>query len=140
MERLAHPMLHLVPHELLGGVLSLLLVLGGLCMMVGARKLSTALIVTAITTPFISVLIEAVFNQLLAILPPTLVHVLAWCALGILYLLMFGALMGFLFGQGTWENAKGNLLAGAISRLAGIIFTWPILAVFGVVVAYFWLT
>jgi len=61
---------------------------------------------------------EAMFNELFAVLPPSLVRIVAWLVLGVVYLVIFGALMSFLFGEKTWENAKGHLLADSIKAVA----------------------
>ena len=139
MNRLTNPVLLLVPEEALGAVLVLFLVLGGICMMVGARRASIALIATAIAVPFITVVMEAMFNELFAALPPALVKIVAWFVLGVVYLVIFGALMSFLFGEKTWESAKGQLLADAIKGVLRIAFSWPLLFVWGALAAYFWM-
>jgi len=139
LNRLTNPILLLVPHELLGGVLLLFLILGGLCRIVGARKASTGLIATAIAVPLVTVVIEALFNELFAVLPPSLVQVVAWLVLIIVYVVIFGALMSFLFGQRIWEHAKGILLADAIKGALRIALTWPLLIIGVILAAFFWL-
>lgn len=59
------------------------------------------LIATAIAIPFVTVVVEVLFNELFAVLPPPLVQVVAWFVLVIVYLVIFGALMSFIFGQWT---------------------------------------
>lgn len=139
MNRLTNPVLMLVPHELLGSVLLLFLVLGGLLRVVGAKRLSTGLIVTAIAVPFVTVVVEALFNELFAVLPPQLVQVAAWLVLILVYLFIFGALMSIVFGQRVWDEAKGHLLADAIKGTLKIALSWPLLLVWGAAAIYVWL-
>jgi hypothetical protein len=129
----------LVPQEALGGVLLLFLVSGGICFIVGARKAGTGLIATAIAVPLVTVLVEAVFNEAFAVLPPRLAQIAAWIVLIIVYVAIFGALMSFLFGQKAWDGAKGNLLAGAIKGILRIAVSWPFLLVWSVLGVYLWL-
>lgn len=139
MNRLTNPILLLVPHEALGAVLVLFLILGGMCRIVGARRASTILIATAIAVPFVTVVIEAIFNELFAILPPSLVKPAAWFVIAVVYIIIFGALMSSLFGERTWEHAKGQLLADSIQGLLRIALSWPLLLVWGVLALYFWI-
>ncbi len=139
LNRIANPALMLVPHELLGGFLLLFLVLGGLCRIVGAKKQSTGLIVTAIAVPFIAVVVEALFNELFAVLPPWLVQIVAWLVLIVVYIAIFAAMMGMLFGTQAWGEAKGHLLADAIKWLLRKAFSWPLLLVWGGLAIYVWL-
>ena len=139
MNRLSNPILLLVPYEALGAVLILFLVLGGLCMVVGARRAATGLIATAIVIPFATVIIEALFNELFAALPPSLVKVVAWFVMGIVYLVIFGSLMSFLVGEEAWVHAKGQLLADSIKGLLRMAFSWPLLLVWGVLALYLWI-
>ena len=128
----------LVPQEALGGVLLLFLVLGGLCMIVGAKKAASGLITTAIAVPIVTVVIEALCNELFALLPPSLVKIVAWLVLIVTYIIIFGALMGFLFGQRAWDEAKGHLIADAIRGILRVTFSWPLLVVWGVLAVYVW--
>ena len=139
MNRLTNPMLLLVPHEALGGVLLLFLVLGGICRIVGARRASTGLIAMAIAVPLVTVLMEALFNELFAVLPPSLVRIVAWLVMIVVYVVIFGALMSFLFGQRSWEEAKGHLLADSVKGVLRIAVSWPLLLVWVVLAAYLWL-
>ena len=132
-------MLLLVPHEALGGVLLLFLVLGGICRIVGARRASTGLIAMAIAVPLVTVLMEALFNELFAVLPPSLVRIVAWLVMIVVYVVIFGALMSFLFGQRSWEEAKGQLLANSVKGVLRIAVSWPLLLVWVVLAAYLWL-
>ncbi len=139
MNRLTNPMLLLVPHEALGGVLLLFLVLGGICRIVGARRASTGLIAMAIAVPLVTVVMEALFNELFAVLPPSLVRIVAWLVMIVVYVVIFGALMIFLFGQRSWEVAKGHLLADSVKGVLRIAVSWPLLLVWVVLAAYLWL-
>ena len=137
MERLVNPVLLLVPHEALGAVLLLFLVSGGLCMVVGARRAASGLIVTAIAVPFITVIVEAFFNELFAVLPLWLVQIVAWLVLGLAYLMIFGAFMSFVFGKAVWDGAKSHLLADAIGGVFRFLISWPLLLVWGAAAVYF---
>lgn len=139
MNRLTNPMLLLVPHEALGGVLLLFLVLGGICRIVGARRASTGLIAMAIAVPLVTVMMEVLFNELFAVLPPSLVRIVAWLVMIVVYVVIFGALMSFLFGQRSWEEAKGQLLANSVKGVLRIAVSWPLLLVWVVLAAYLWL-
>ena len=139
MNRLTNPMLLLVPHEALGGVLLLFLVLGGICRIVGARRASTGLIAMAIAVPLVTVMMEVLFNELFAVLPPSLVRIVAWLVMIVVYVVIFGALMSFLFGQRSWEEAKGHLLADSVKGVLRIAVSWPLLLVWVVLAAYLWL-
>lgn len=132
-------MLLLVPHEALGGVLLLFLVLGGICRIVGARRASTGLIAMAIAVPLVTVMMEVLFNELFAVLPPSLVRIVAWLVMIVVYVVIFGALMSFLFGQRSWEEAKGQLLANSVKGVLRIAVSWPLLLVWVVLAAYLWL-
>lgn len=139
MNRLTNPMLLLVPHEALGGVLLLFLVLGGICRIVGARRASTGLIAMAIAVPLVTVVMEALFNELFAVLPPSLVRIVARLVMIVVYVVIFGALMIFLFGQRSWDEAKGHLLADSVKSVLRIAVSWPLLLVWAVLAAYLWL-
>ena len=139
MNRATNPILLLVPHEALGAVLLLFLTLGGLCMVVGARRASKGLIATAIAVPFITVIMEALFNELFSVLPPSLIKPVSWLILIVVYIVIFGALMSFLFGQRTWEAAKGQLLSDSIKGVLRIAVSWPLLVIWGILAAFLWL-
>ena len=136
MNRLTNPVLLLVPHEALGAVLLLFLVLGGLCRVVGAKKASTGLLLAALAVPIVSVVVEALFNELFAILPPWLVRIVAWLVLVLVYIVIAGALMSLVFGQRVWDEAKAHLLADAIKGLLRLTFSWPLVPVWSVLIMY----
>ena len=136
MNRLTNPVLMLVPHELLGGFLLIFLVMGGICRIVGAKQASTSLIVTAIAIPFVTVVVEALFNELFAVLPLWLVKIVAWLVLVTVYLCIFGALMTLLLGQRVWGETKSHLLVGTIKAAIRIVFSWPLLLLFGGIAVY----
>ncbi|MEQ1790258.1 MAG: hypothetical protein ABL857_07430 [Rickettsiales bacterium] len=140
MNRAINPTIMLIPHEMLGQILALFLVLGGICMVVGARKAATGLISIAIALPFITVVVEAFFNEFFAILPPQFTQLFAWLVLGLVYLLIFGTLMSFLFGQRVWDQAKGQLLADAIRGVLRLVISAPLLitCVVGLVAFLWW--
>jgi len=139
VNRLTNPVLLLVPHEALGAMLVLFLVLGGLCRVVGARRASTGLIATAIAIPFATVVVEALFNELFGLLPPSLVTIVAWFVMIIVYLFIFGALMRSIFGEDAWSNAMGQLIANSIQGILRFAFSWPLILVWGVLAFYLWI-
>ncbi|SER40719.1 hypothetical protein SAMN05421690_102438 [Nitrosomonas sp. Nm51] len=139
MNRAVTPTLMLIPAEMLGQILVLFLVLGGICMVVGAKRASSALITTAIALPFITVIVEALFNDLFAIIPAQHVQLVAWLLQGIIYFIIFGGLMGFLFGQYVWNQAKGHLLAEAIIGIFRLAFSWKFLMpLIGLSILFLW--
>lgn len=138
MNRLANPVLMLVPHDALGGVLLLFIVLGGICRILGATKASTALIATAIAVPFVTVLVEVLFNQLFVVLPPSLVQIVAWLVLALVYLAICGALMSLVFGESVWTEAKGHILATVLMSIFRLAFSWPMLLVWAAGGVYVW--
>ncbi|MEQ1778973.1 MAG: hypothetical protein ABL863_10575 [Nitrosomonas sp.] len=139
MNRAINPTLMLIPAELLGQVLALFLVLGGICMVVGARKAATGLITTAIALPFISVIVQALFNDLFAIMPPQYVQWVAWLVQGIIFVIILGGLMSFLFGQPVWNQAKGHLLAEAIIGVFRLVFSWQfVMLLIGLGILFMW--
>ena len=109
-------------------------------MIVGAKKAASSLLLVGISLPFVLVLIEAIFNDFFAMLPPDYVKPVSWLIMGATYLLMFGLLMKSLFGEKTWDQAKGELLADAIKGLFKLAFSKPMLIAWGVLGVYFWLT
>lgn len=139
MNGLMQTALVLVPHEALGALLMLFIVLGGLCLIVGARQAATALITTAIAIPFVTVVVEALFSEVFNALPPYLVKPVAWLVLGIAYLAIFGTLMRFVFGEEAWNNALGRLIADSIEGIFRLAVSWPMLIVWGVLALYLWI-
>jgi hypothetical protein len=137
--KLTNAALMLVPEAALGTVLLLFMTLGGLCLVIGAKRQAIWLIATAIAIPLVTVLVEALFGELFAVMPPALVRVVAWLVLILTYLFILGALMGFLFGEHVWSDAKGHLLADAIKGILRIAVSWPMLVVWGVLAIYLWL-
>ena len=138
MNRVTNPILMLVPYEVLGSVLLLFLVLGGLCMIVGAKKAAYGLIATAVAVPFVSVVVEAIFTGLFSFMPPWMVQVTAWLILILIYIAIFAGLMSLLFGQRAWDHAKGHLLADAIKALARMAFRWQMIPLWLGLAALIW--
>lgn len=114
----------LLPEEATGGLLTLLLILGGFCLLTGARKTAGGLIMTALTFPFISVIAEAVFDGLFTALPAQLVQPFAWLMMGGIGLMVLGAMMNAIFGRQAWDTAKGQLLAYVIRSVFRNSFRW----------------
>ncbi|MBK6744830.1 MAG: hypothetical protein IPG66_18495 [Hydrogenophilales bacterium] len=128
------------PSELIAYASVLAIMVGGACMIVGARKAAMSLIIFGISLPFVVALTEAVFNDFFAMLPEAYIKPVSWLIMGVTYLLMFGVLMKSLFGEKAWDQAKGELLADAIKGLFKLAFSKPLLIVWGVLGLYFWLS
>jgi Na+/phosphate symporter len=139
LNRINEPLLYLVPDELIGIVLVLLIMLGGFCMMVGAKKTAMTLIIMAISFPIISTFIEIIFSDLFAMLPEAYIKPASWIVMGVCYLMMFGVLMRTFFGEKAWDQAKGELLADAIKWLLRKALSLPMLIVWVGFVGYLWL-
>jgi hypothetical protein len=108
-------------------------------MVVGAKKASIGLITIAIALPFISVIVQALFNDLFAIMPPQYVQWVAWLLQGIIFVIILGGLMSFLFGQHVWNQAKGHLLAEAIIGVFRLAFSWQFLMLLiGLGILFLW--
>ena len=104
--------------------------------MFGAKSTSNGFLGNAIALPLINVVVEIFFNELFAALPPALVRLAAWLILIVVYLVAFGALMTLIFGNRTWERTKSNLLTHAIEAIFRRFFSWQIVIVVVIIVAY----
>lgn len=140
MERSVIPFVGAMPHELTGFVIMTCLVLGGLCMIVGARKQASSLIMTGISFPFVTMIIEVFINELFSAMPAAFVNVIAWLFLIIFYGFLFGSFMGLIFGRTVWNHAKGDLLAGAIRGGFQILFSRAMLIPWGLLGLYLLIT
>ena len=129
----------LVPAEALGAMCALLLVAGGMCLIVGAQRAGRSLIGLGIALPFVTVLAEILFNELFAVLPLWLVRLISWALLLLMYGLLFGAAMGALFGQRSWDEAKGHLIADSMRGIFRMAVSPPALAGWAVLGLYVWL-
>ena len=129
----------LVPAEALGAMCALLLVAGGLLLIVGAQHAGRSLIGLGIALPFVTVLAEILFNELFAVLPHWLVRLISWAFLILMYALLFGAAMGALFGQRSWEQAKGHFIADSMRGVFRMAVSPLALAVWAMLGLYVWL-
>jgi hypothetical protein len=84
------------------------------------------------------VIVEALFNDLFAIIPVQYAQLVVWLVLGTIYLLIFGGLISFLFGRHAWNEAKGNLLADAIKGVLRLMFSWQFLFLWIGLGIFFW--
>lgn len=123
MNQTSNLLLMLVPKELLGPALLMLIVGGGLAIIVGARKLGQALIVTAIAFPLIGVVSAGVINSLLAALPPALAGVARFLAAAVIFLAVGWMIIKWIFGQSAIDQAKGELLADAVRGFFRLLFS-----------------
>lgn len=125
-----------VPPELLGLLVAAMLVAGGLMTVVGARQRGLALVGVAIAIPFISVVVEALMNDVFTMVPDALVLPLAWLIMGVAYLMLLAAFVKMVVGQRAIEHAKGELLASALKGLLRLLFRWPVMLVWMSLLAY----
>ena len=137
MNRFINPWLMLMPAEAMGPTLVLMIMVGGRMVMVGARRAGLALVYTAIALPFITVVVEALMNEVFAAVPAGLVRPLAWGMMGIANLTLAGMLMVMLFGQKISSGVLTVLLADAIKGLLRLLFWWPLMLLWVPAVAYF---
>jgi len=136
MNRIANPLLMIIPEAAIAPLLVLLLVGGGLLITVGARRAGGAMVILAIAIPFITVIVEALFNDFFSALPEALVQPIAWLIMGIFYLVLGLMLVKLVVGQKAIDEAKGHLLADAIKWLAKLMFRWPVMLVWVSTLAY----
>jgi hypothetical protein len=127
-----------LPEDAIVPMLVLLLTIGGLCIVVGARRVGFGLVATAVTFPLISALVEALFNDFFASLPAQLITPVAWAIMLIAYLLAFGAIMVFVLGEKGWSRTKSNLATDAIEGVFRLAFSWPLLICWGLLGTYLW--
>lgn len=127
MNRVTNPLLMIFPEELLGVLLAGMLVAGGLLMVVGVRRMGGALVALAIAMPFISVGVEALFNDFFAALPEDYVQPVAWAIMAIAYAAVGLAFLRLLVGQKAVDDAKGQLLADAVRWCFRMLFSRPML-------------
>jgi hypothetical protein len=138
MNDLLFPALVLIPHEALGGFLMIMIVLGGICIMFGATRQGKTLIGTAIAVPLVTVVVEALCNELFAVLPLWAVKVVAWLILILTYLAVFASVMRLLLGKEAWDNAKGNMASDAMKGVFKVAFSKWLLPVWAVLLIYLW--
>ena len=137
MNRLTNPILMVMPAELFGLLVIGMLVCGGLAITVGARKLGKSLVVGAIALPFIMLLVEALMNDLFALMPDFMIMPVAFLITVLAWLMFAWALLRLMVGQAALDNARGALLADSIKALARPLFSNPLILIGGLVVAYF---
>lgn len=136
VNRIGNPLLMLVPPELLGLVVAAMVVAGGLMIVVGSRQRGSALVGLAIAIPFISVIVEALMNDVFTMVPDALVLPLAWLIMGAAYVMLLAGLVTMVFGQKAVDHAKGELLASALKGVLRVLFWWPATLVWVSLMAY----
>lgn len=139
MNRVTSPAMLLVPEEAMGGMLTLFLILGGLCLIAGAKKTASGLIVLAIFTPFVMAVMQATFSELFAALPAETVQPVSWLLMGFVGVSALGALMALLVGKSAWDEAKGHILAEIILGIFRLIFSWRFIVAGSVLILFLWL-
>jgi hypothetical protein len=136
LSRITNPLLMVVPAELLGSLVFAMIVIGGLMLVVGARQRGLALVGLAIAIPIISVIVEALMNDVFTMVPDSLVLPVAWLIMGVAYLMLLAAFVKMVFGEKAVDHAKGELLASAIKGVLRVIFWWPVMLTWMALVAY----
>jgi len=131
MNNASNLLLLVIPEPLLGPLLVCLIMAGGLAMILGFRRQGAALVLMAIAIPIVSMLIEALMNDLFAAMPGWLVTPVAMLILLIVYAMIGWGLIKMLFGQRAVDEAKGHLLADAVRWLLRKTFTRYGLATLG---------
>ena len=99
MNRVADPLLMLIPEAAMGPVILFLFIAGGLALIVGARRAGKALIITAIALPIMSFLFERLMDILFANLPDALVLPVAWATMVATGLMVVWAIIRLIFGE-----------------------------------------
>ena len=125
-----------VPPELLGLLVFAMIVLGGLMLVVGARQRGLALVGVAVAIPFISVVVEALMNDVFTMVPDALVLPLAWLIMGVAYVMLLAAFVKLVFGEKAVDHAKGELLASALKGVLRLLLWWPVMLAWMALVAY----
>lgn len=136
MNRIANPLLMILPEAAIAPLLVLLLVGGGLLITAGARRTGGTMVTLAIAIPFIMVIVGALFNDFFAALPEALVQPIAWLIMGAFYAVLGLILLKLVVGQKAIDAAKGRLLAVAIKWPTKLIFRWPVMLVWVSTLAY----
>lgn len=136
MSRITNPLLMVVPPELLGLLVFAMIVLGGLMLVVGARQRGLALVGVAVAIPFISVVVEALMNDVFTMVPDALVLPLAWLIMGVAYVMLLAAFVKLVFGEKAVDHAKGELLASALKGVLRLLLWWPVMLAWMALVAY----
>ena len=136
MNRLANPLLMLIPLEAIPALMVLLMVIGGGLIAVGFRRAGWTAVISAIAIPVILAVVGMMFDSLFAALPEGWVRPIGWLISAIFYVGSFWALIKFVFGQKAIDEAKGQLLADAVRGLVRLMFRWPVFLVCGGLIAY----
>lgn len=129
-----------LPPEMLGLLSVVLIVSGGILIMLSARRQGTALVLTGISLPLITVLIEALMNDLFMALPDRLVMPMAIALQIIIYITIGWSLLKSIVGQRAIDEAKGHLLADAVKWLLRRSFSRYGVMVLGSVLVLSWLS
>ena len=136
MNRIANPLLMLVPPELMGVLIMSLWVAGGFAFIVGARRTGGALVTVAIAIPLITVIVEALIGEAFALLPDALVMPVAFLITLALWLTVGWMLVKLVFGQRAVDEAKGHLLADALKAILRTLFRHPAILIASVFLLY----
>jgi len=136
LNRITNPLLMVVPPELLGLLVAAMIVVGGILLVIGARQRGLALVALAVAIPFISVVVEALMNDVFTSVPDALVLPLAWLIMGVAYVVLLVALVRMVFGEKAVDHAKGELLTWMLKGLLRLLVWWPVMLVWVSLVAY----
>ena len=126
------PIMMIIPEEYFGLLVFGMLVAGGLAITVGARKTGGALVTAALALPIVSVIVQAIVNDLFSFLPDGLVMPVAVLLMVICYAFVIIAILKALVGQRAWDGAKERLLADFIKWSVKKLFSRTGMALVGV--------
>lgn len=130
------PIMLLIPEELFGLLVVGILMAGGFAFIVGASKSGRALVTAAIALPILSMIAQAVVNDLFSFLPDWLVAPVAVILMLLCYALVVIATIKAVVGERAWDDTKGRLLADVIKWSFKKLFSRTGLAMVGVLAVW----
>lgn len=139
MNKVGFNILNIIPAELMQVVLTICIVVGGLCLVVGARKAGFSLILTGISFPIVSLLMELLLTDFFTMLPEPVVPYIVWSILGLVYLVIFASAMQLIVGEKAWVETKANLLTAFLISIFSLLFNRYTLVIWLLFALFFWL-
>ena len=116
-------LLLLLPPELLIPFVTLMVMVGGLLIAVGARQKGAALVIAGVSLPIVMVIVEVLMTEFFMALPEELVTPVATAIMILLYAIIGWSLFKWVVGQKAIDEAKGQLLADAVKWLLRRVFS-----------------
>lgn len=126
MNRVSTPLMMIVPVELLGLIMTGMIMLGGIFIMFSATRKGKAIIFAALMIPVALLVAQALMDSFFAALPDGLIQPVSWLITGIIYLATGWALFRALVGERVIREAQSRLLADFMKWLARQFFKWPV--------------